>query len=79
MASVQFSHVLLPHPPQCNSHTGPRGVQNTTRTEGQCHSNTDGCEFLAFLNSLYLVLIRLQAGHGLVVVHSPHCEYHCHS
>ena len=39
----------------------------------------DGCEVLALLNFLYLLLIWLQIVHGLALVHRSHCERHCHS
>ena len=72
-AGLVCSSAMGPSPQLCNPHTGPQGVQDPTHPEGGCHSNTDGCEFLAFLNFLYLLLTGLQTGHELALVHSPHC------
>ena len=67
---MQLSHGPLP--PLCNPHIGPQGVQDPTHPEGGCHSNTDGCEFLAFLNFLYLFQTWLQTGHELALAHRPY-------
>ena len=75
---MPLSHGPLPHPTSATL-TLSRGVQDPTHPERGCHSNTEGFEFLDFLNFLYLFLTGLQTGQGLALVHRPHCEHHCHN
>ena len=59
-AQLVCSSTTSPSTPtrKTNTHTGPQGVQDPTRPECGCHSNTDGHEFLA-LEFLVLTSNRL--------------------